>query len=65
MLVVLAGDDVTAWKSFRNLPQVHLIEAGQLNAYDVLVNDYVVFTSATLPSAEAGRPSKVAPMSAP
>ena len=49
VLVVVAGDDETAWKSFRNLPQVHLIETGQLNAYDVLVADNLVFTRATLP----------------
>jgi large subunit ribosomal protein L4 len=48
-LVVVAGDDVATWKSFRNLPQAHLLEPGQLNAYDVLVADYVIFTSATLP----------------
>jgi large subunit ribosomal protein L4 len=34
--------------SLRNLPQVHLLEAGQLNTYDVLVADEVVFTEAAL-----------------
>ena len=43
VLVVLARDDI-AWKSLRNVPSVHLIEAGQLNTYDVLVNDDVVFS---------------------
>ncbi|MBS1837598.1 MAG: 50S ribosomal protein L4, partial [Actinobacteria bacterium] len=52
-LVVLTPDDVAAWKSFRNLPSVHVITAGELNTYDVLVSDYVVFTSATLPAAVA------------
>ena len=47
--MVLDGDDVTAWKSFRNLTDVHILEAGQLNAYDVLVSDVVVFTRSTLP----------------
>ena len=51
VLVVLDGDDTAAWKSFRNLPNVHVLEAGQLNVYDVLVADYVVFTKATLPEA--------------
>ena len=37
VLVVLDRDDVLNWVSLRNLPQVHLIEAGQLNTYDVLV----------------------------
>ncbi len=50
-LVVLGRDDVVAARSFRNLPEVQLISVGELNAYDVLVNDYVVFTTATLPSA--------------
>ena len=40
----------TAWKSFRNLPGVHVITPGELNTYDVLVSDYVVFSSETLPT---------------
>jgi large subunit ribosomal protein L4 len=57
VLLVLRRDDVAAWKSFRNVPSVHVIEDTELNAYDVLVSDVVVFTRATLPStasAEAG-----------
>jgi len=49
VLVVLSREDVTAWKSFRNLQNVHLLEAGHLNTYDVLVNDYVVFTRSNVP----------------
>ena len=48
VLVVLDRDDVLNWISLRNLPQVHLIEAGQLNTYDVLVADEVVFTETAL-----------------
>ncbi len=48
VLVVLDRDDVLNWISLRNLPRVHLIEAGQLNTYDVLVADEVVFTEAAL-----------------
>ena len=48
VLVVLAPDDLTNWMSLRNVPTVHLIEAGQLNTYDVLVADEVVFTKAAL-----------------
>lgn len=48
-LVVLDRNDTNAHKSFRNLPEVHVLAADQLNAYDVLVSDYVVFTQATLP----------------
>jgi large subunit ribosomal protein L4 len=49
VLVVLSRDDVTAWKSFRNLTSVHVLEVGELNTYDVLVSDYVVFTRSTVP----------------
>ena len=54
VLVVLSRDDVNAAKSFANLPEVHVLEAGQLNTYDVLVSDYVVFTSQSLPGNQAG-----------
>ena len=53
LLVVVRPDEQPVIKSFRNLPQVQLILAGELNAYDVLCNDWVVFTRATLPSASA------------
>jgi large subunit ribosomal protein L4 len=52
VLVVLGDDDVDAGRSFRNLPEVQILEARELNAYDVLVNDYVVFTKDNLPGAE-------------
>lgn len=48
-LVVLSDADEVAWKSFRNLHQVQLIDVAELNAYDILCNDWIVFTSATLP----------------
>src|SRR3982750_3469853 len=54
VLVVLDRDDVLNWVSLRNLPQVHLIEAGQLNTYDVLVSDEVVFTEPALAEYVAG-----------
>jgi large subunit ribosomal protein L4 len=47
---VLRPDDTNAWLSFRNLPEVHVISDGELNTYDVLVSDVVVFTQASLPS---------------
>jgi large subunit ribosomal protein L4 len=50
VLVVVRPDDVVAAKSFRNLPEVHVLPASDLNAYDVLCSDLVVFTSETLPS---------------
>jgi large subunit ribosomal protein L4 len=48
VLVVLGGQDEVNWLSLRNVPRVHLIEAGQLNTYDVLVSDVVVFTTDAL-----------------
>jgi large subunit ribosomal protein L4 len=48
VLVVLSGTDELNWVSLRNERTVHLIEAGQLNTYDVLVAEEVVFTSAAL-----------------
>ena len=48
VLVVLTDLDDLNWLSLRNEPSVHLIEAGQLNTYDVLVADEVVFTKAAL-----------------
>jgi large subunit ribosomal protein L4 len=55
-LIVLGPADVDAAKSFRNLPEAQIIEDRELNAYDVLVNDYVVFTKATVPSSAAPAP---------
>ena len=48
ILVVLGRDDVVGWLSLRNVPEVHLLTAGQLNTYDVLVSDDVVFTREAL-----------------
>jgi large subunit ribosomal protein L4 len=49
VLVVLDRDDEVAWKSFRNLGErVGLVSVEELNTYDVLVADRVIFTSATL-----------------
>jgi len=48
VLVVLSSTDELNWLSLRNEATVHLIEAGQLNTYDVLVADEVVFTKDAL-----------------
>ena len=54
VLLVLGEADEAVWKSFRNLGDtVHCLSARELNAYDVLVSDYVVFTKETLPGAAA------------
>jgi large subunit ribosomal protein L4 len=55
-LVVLNQLDSSAGRSFRNLPDVRLVEPGHLTAYDVLWSDQVVFTSHTVGS--IGRASK-------
>jgi large subunit ribosomal protein L4 len=47
LVVAARGDDVTV-KSLRNVPQVHLLTPDQLNTYDVLCADDVVFTKAAL-----------------
>jgi len=47
-LVVLGEPDVTAERSFRNLPNVILCRAGQLNTYDVLWSDTVLFSNDAL-----------------
>jgi large subunit ribosomal protein L4 len=56
VLVVLGRDDDTAYRSFRNLPDVQLLLADELNAYDILCNDWVVFTRATLPGGAEAEP---------
>ena len=59
VLVVVQRSDALTWKSLRNAPQVHLLDPGQLNTYDVLVSDDVVFTEAALAAFLA--PKKGAP----
>jgi large subunit ribosomal protein L4 len=49
VLVVLGAEDGYADRSFGNLPEVQTIVSGELNAYDILVNDWIVFTDETLP----------------
>ncbi|MEO3811685.1 50S ribosomal protein L4 [Sphaerisporangium sp. B11E5] len=44
VLVVLDENDELSWLSLRNAPEVHLLTAGQLNTYDVLCHEDVVFT---------------------
>lgn len=49
VLLVVGDDDVDAVKSFRNLRRVQICHVAELNAYDVLVADDIVFSRATLP----------------
>ncbi len=48
VLVVAHRDDEITWKSLRNVPRVHVLTEDQLNTYDVLASDHVVFTEQAL-----------------
>jgi large subunit ribosomal protein L4 len=48
VLLVLSSRDEEVTRSFRNLPRVHILTVDQLNTYDVLVSDVVVFQQAAL-----------------
>ena len=48
VLVVAHRDDELTWKSLRNVPGVHMLAEDQLNTYDVLASDHVVFTEQAL-----------------
>jgi len=56
VLVVAERTDSVSWKSLRNVETVHLLAPGQLNTYDVLVSDDVVFTESALQAFLAGAP---------
>jgi large subunit ribosomal protein L4 len=56
VLVVLDRNDALTGKSLRNVDSVHLLFADQLNTYDVLVSDDVVFTRQALEQFLAGAP---------
>ena len=52
VLVVVDTQDSNTHKSFRNLDHVNVLSADQLNVFDILVSDSVVFTKSSLPSIE-------------
>ncbi|MDR1767850.1 MAG: 50S ribosomal protein L4, partial [Propionibacteriaceae bacterium] len=56
VLVVLDRADDVSWLSLRNVPNIHALAVDQLNAYDVLANDEVVFTAAALADFVGGEP---------
>ncbi len=56
-LVVVGRDDAAAALSFRNLPKVQIIGPGELNAYDVLCNEWIIFTKDVLPAGTPTAPS--------
>ncbi|MBJ68508.1 MAG: 50S ribosomal protein L4 [Acidimicrobiaceae bacterium] len=53
VLLVVDDGDINAWKSFRNLNNTHVISPTQLNVFDVLSHDMVVFTKENLPTSSA------------
>jgi large subunit ribosomal protein L4 len=53
LMVLDRGTDMNAALSFRNLAAVDTVERGELNAYDIVRSDWLVFTSATLPTSQA------------
>jgi large subunit ribosomal protein L4 len=55
LLVVITSADEVSRRSLRNLPLVHVLTFDQLNTYDVLSNDEVVFTADALQAFLAGR----------
>ncbi len=50
ILLVINADDTNTQKSFRNLKDVHVLPIGQLNVFDILVSDFVIFTKDNLPT---------------
>jgi large subunit ribosomal protein L4 len=58
VLVVLERHDQLSWKSLRNVETIHVIAPDQLNTYDVLISDDVVFTEGALAAFVAGPTSK-------
>jgi len=65
VLVVVGRDDAAAALSFRNLPHVQVISPGELNTYDVLCNDWVVFSKDVVPAADVVATKAAKPAVAP
>jgi len=59
VLLVLDRDDFVGWLSVRNLPEVHVVNADQLGAYDVVISDVVVFTRTAIEVFAAAKGSAV------
>jgi large subunit ribosomal protein L4 len=64
ILVVLERGDEIGYKSFRNLKNVHVLWSDQLNAYDVIVSDDIVFTQAAYEAFVASKSSSKEEVSA-
>jgi large subunit ribosomal protein L4 len=64
VLVVLDRADELGWKSVRNLTSLHVLTWDQLNAYDVLVSDDIVFTQSAFESFVAAKTPSTTEVSA-
>jgi large subunit ribosomal protein L4 len=64
VLIVLERGDAISHKSVRNIPTVHVLPYDQLNAYDVLVSDDIVFTKGAFDSFVAPKAEKEEKVSA-
>jgi large subunit ribosomal protein L4 len=57
VLLVVSREETNSWLSLRNVPNTHVLSPDQLNTYDVLVSDQVLFTKAALDTFMAGAPT--------
>ncbi|MGP6172417.1 50S ribosomal protein L4 [Microbacterium sp. A196] len=64
ILVVTERNDELTTKSIRNLANLHVLSFDQLNAYDVIVSDDIVFTKAALEGFIASKTSATEEVSA-
>jgi len=60
ILIVLDRDQDTVEKSFANLPDIRTILVSELNAYDVLCCDWIIFTESNVPAPKAGADQQAA-----
>jgi large subunit ribosomal protein L4 len=61
VLLVLSAFDEAVVKSFRNIPTVHLLTVDQINTYDVLASDVVLFEQSALEYVGTGRRADLVP----
>ena len=60
LLVVLARDEESSWRSLRNVAAISLVSPDQLNAYDAVVSDRIVFSEAGLAAFLGRAPAEAA-----
>jgi large subunit ribosomal protein L4 len=60
VLVVIGPDDGIADRSFANLQRIQTLQVSELNAYDILKSDWIVFTDATVPGETESAPATAA-----